>query len=277
MLRRSGRCCGPWRLRAGLVLLDKDLRLAAGSNDPIDRATSATTRSTSGACARATTSASAYEFDASVAPGRRAAAAGGSRAYTAVDLRLLWRVRDGVEVSFLARNAFDPGHVEFRADPSTSEIARALALAVRWLLPERTRRGRSRDARFPRRLPVAGAAGCCWPCLWLLAGTVAAQTLSGGAEEVKAAYLYKFVGYVDWPDSAFVGPDMPIVIGVVGAIRSTPNWSASWPAAVRMRDRSPARPAGARRRLRRRSRAVRRRARIDAHAVAAGRARPARC
>jgi len=54
-------------------------------------------------------------------------------------------------------------------------------------------------------------------CLWLLAGTVAAQALSGGAEEVKAAYLYKFVGYVDWPDSAFVGPDMPIVIGVVGA------------------------------------------------------------
>jgi len=34
---------------------------------------------------------------------------------------------------------------------------------------------------------------------------------------VKAAYLYKFAGYVEWPASAFRGADEPLVIGVVGA------------------------------------------------------------
>ena len=35
--------------------------------------------------------------------------------------------------------------------------------------------------------------------------------------QVKAAFLYKFGGYVTWPDSAFSRPDSPIVIGVAGA------------------------------------------------------------
>jgi len=56
-------------------------------------------------------------------------------AYTAVDLRLMWRVRDGVDVSLVARNAFDPGHVEYRAGTPTSEIPRSVLLGVRWLLP----------------------------------------------------------------------------------------------------------------------------------------------
>ncbi len=34
---------------------------------------------------------------------------------------------------------------------------------------------------------------------------------------VKAAFLYKFVAYVDWPATAFSQADAPIVIGVVGA------------------------------------------------------------
>jgi hypothetical protein len=33
---------------------------------------------------------------------------------------------------------------------------------------------------------------------------------------VKAAFLYKFAGYVDWPASAFPAPDAPFVFGVVG-------------------------------------------------------------
>ena len=52
---------------------------------------------------------------------------------------------------------------------------------------------------------------------WLLPGVLGAQTLSGGVEEVKAAYLYKFVDYVEWPEAAFVGAAAPIVIGIVGA------------------------------------------------------------
>ena len=53
--------------------------------------------------------------------------------------------------------------------------------------------------------------------LWMLPGLLGAQTLAGGAEEVKAAYLYKFVDYVEWPEAAFVGAGAPIVIGIVGA------------------------------------------------------------
>jgi len=52
--------------------------------------------------------------------------------------------------------------------------------------------------------------------LLLLSSVARAQPLSGGAEEVKAAYLYRFLAYVDWPDAAFGGPATPIVIGVVG-------------------------------------------------------------
>lgn len=36
-------------------------------------------------------------------------------------------------------------------------------------------------------------------------------------QRVKAAFLYKFAGYVEWPAPAFVGPDEPVVIGVIGA------------------------------------------------------------
>jgi hypothetical protein len=45
----------------------------------------------------------------------------------------------------------------------------------------------------------------------------AAQGMSGAADEVKAAYLYKFVSYIDWPEAAFSGADDPLVIGVAGA------------------------------------------------------------
>jgi hypothetical protein len=52
----------------------------------------------------------------------------------------------------------------------------------------------------------------------LLFGVVAAQPQEGGPQEqqVKAAYLYKFGGYVEWPAEAFKEPDSPIVIGVAG-------------------------------------------------------------
>jgi prepilin-type processing-associated H-X9-DG protein len=46
--------------------------------------------------------------------------------------------------------------------------------------------------------------------------TVAA--LSNVAEfQVKAVYLYKFVGYIEWPQNTFSSPDSPITIGIRGA------------------------------------------------------------
>lgn len=35
--------------------------------------------------------------------------------------------------------------------------------------------------------------------------------------QIKAAYLYKFAGFVEWPEGSFVRPDSPLVIGVMGA------------------------------------------------------------
>lgn len=34
--------------------------------------------------------------------------------------------------------------------------------------------------------------------------------------KIEAAYLYKFAGYLTWPDDAFSGPSSPVVIGVDG-------------------------------------------------------------
>jgi hypothetical protein len=45
----------------------------------------------------------------------------------------------------------------------------------------------------------------------------AAQNAAASADEVKAAYLYRFIGYVDWPPRVFSSAQSPIVIGVVGA------------------------------------------------------------
>lgn len=60
--------------------------------------------------------------------------------------------------------------------------------------------------------------------LLLLPGSSAwAQTSalgrSAGANEsqVKAAYLYKFLNYVEWPPAAFTTSDSPYVIGIAGA------------------------------------------------------------
>ena len=49
-------------------------------------------------------------------------------------------------------------------------------------------------------------------------GTTWAQGEDGMDEaHVKAAFLYKFTGYVDWPEAAFERPDAPFVMGVLGA------------------------------------------------------------
>jgi len=67
---------------------------------------------------------------------------------------------------------------------------------------------------------------------WIAAVAVAALTLGSpaaaaqGAEDasaaeqrVKAAFLYQFSAYVQWPPEAFATPDAPVVIAVAGAAR----------------------------------------------------------
>ena len=44
----------------------------------------------------------------------------------------------------------------------------------------------------------------------------AAQEADSIEQRVKATYLYKFAGYVEWPDASFATPDMPVTIAVMG-------------------------------------------------------------
>jgi hypothetical protein len=48
-------------------------------------------------------------------------------------------------------------------------------------------------------------------------GTAAARTVHATEYRVKAAFVYKFGDYVEWPSDAFATPNSPLVIGVVGA------------------------------------------------------------
>jgi hypothetical protein len=51
----------------------------------------------------------------------------------------------------------------------------------------------------------------------LASGFAAADAHAPLERAVKAAFVYKFLAYVDWPAHAFETPGAPLVIGVVGA------------------------------------------------------------
>lgn len=77
----------------------------------------------------------------------------------------------------------------------------------------------------PRQRPLPGlAAAARLMLLALLVPLIAATVAAASQDEsltlerrVKAAFLYKFAGYVEWPAQAFASPNNEIVIGVVGA------------------------------------------------------------
>ncbi|HSB75632.1 MAG TPA: YfiR family protein [Terriglobales bacterium] len=53
-------------------------------------------------------------------------------------------------------------------------------------------------------------------CLLAVAASAAAQTPRAPEYEVKAAFLYNFAKFVDWPAQAFPGPSAPLRICVLG-------------------------------------------------------------
>ena len=60
----------------------------------------------------------------------------------------------------------------------------------------------------------------CLLCALLCGWRGAAAQASEHAElesQVKAAYLYKFGSYVEWPQASFAAADAPLVIGMLGA------------------------------------------------------------
>jgi len=75
--------------------------------------------------------------------------------------------------------------------------------------------------RIRKYFPVTGSLT---PAVWLLFSALLLPSLSHAQEQdhaaeykIKAAYLYKFCDYVEWPKAAFPSPDSPLVIGVLGA------------------------------------------------------------
>lgn len=57
--------------------------------------------------------------------------------------------------------------------------------------------------------------------LWLMGlsawSAVAASRVTVTEQQIKAAFLYKFGGYVEWPDAAFASAGSPLEIGLIGA------------------------------------------------------------
>jgi hypothetical protein len=52
--------------------------------------------------------------------------------------------------------------------------------------------------------------------LFILMFACPAQAQSPSRAELEAAFLYKFIAYVDWPPQTLDGPEAPFVIGVLG-------------------------------------------------------------
>lgn len=68
-----------------------------------------------------------------------------------------------------------------------------------------------------RRRRAAIAAGGGFAAALLLAGALRAEVPSALSEtDLKAAFLFRFTEFVDWPGTAFASPDAPLRIGVAG-------------------------------------------------------------
>ncbi|MGC4061479.1 MAG: YfiR family protein [Aquabacterium sp.] len=68
----------------------------------------------------------------------------------------------------------------------------------------------------PRTTRRGWLALCLTLLFWTSSAACAAPAVSHNLEsQIKAAFLYKFCAYVDWPGQAFERPDSPFVIGVI--------------------------------------------------------------
>ena len=84
----------------------------------------------------------------------------------------------------------------------------------------RTARGTARRPQITRLtilLLVICWGALTWSIGWPAGAVLATDDVDVLEHRVKAAYLYKFAGYVEWPAESFAGPDTPVTIAVVGA------------------------------------------------------------
>lgn len=55
-----------------------------------------------------------------------------------------------------------------------------------------------------------------WIAGWASWSAQAAEGAELLEQRVKAAFLYKFAGYVEWPEKSFARPETPVMIGIMG-------------------------------------------------------------
>ena len=77
---------------------------------------------------------------------------------------------------------------------------------------------------FRRHWPLAGWTLACAAAVFAAAGAIPRPALAqdGGASQalerrVKAAFIYKFLGYAEFPAASFADPGAPVTIGVLGS------------------------------------------------------------
>lgn len=112
-----------WRLQAGLLWLDKNLRLKPGSTDPVgpsnlgnDPRLQWSLRSTHSFGERLNLDVAVRHVDRLPFPE--------IPSYTATDITGNWRPRKGLKLTLGIRNAFDSGHAEYQGFSTISEIPR---------------------------------------------------------------------------------------------------------------------------------------------------------
>jgi hypothetical protein len=86
-------------------------------------------------------------------------------------------------------------------------VLHALGRAIPYL-----RRFTRTASRGRRRMLVTGALWCA--SALVLAQTSALRQAGPSADNVKAAYLLRFLNYVEWPSASFAAADAPYVVGV---------------------------------------------------------------
>jgi hypothetical protein len=76
------------------------------------------------------------------------------------------------------------------------------------------------SSRFIRLCALLAVATCLLiaPLAWAFGSQDGEDdSASGGEYQVKAAFLFNFAKFIDWPSRKFTEPDSPLIIGIVGS------------------------------------------------------------
>jgi iron complex outermembrane receptor protein len=122
-----------WRLSAGALLLDQDLRLKPTSRDTAGIAAAGNDPTHQFALRSSFNPSGPQHFDLMV---RRVGRLPSPEvpAYTALDARYAWQARRDVELSLTGQNLLERRHPEFGAAATRSEIERSIFVRVKWAL-----------------------------------------------------------------------------------------------------------------------------------------------